>query len=119
MEGSVGSVKAIRVRRLDTLNFHANALGFASEERELAWVRSGRIEEDLVSQVLRFRHYPVDCIAGAVNVIVSDLSDGWCSHSYDKKRCKESGYPVHGAWGEATAISPSKDIRPSSLSNVR
>lgn len=45
-------VTAIRVRRLDTLNFHANALGFASPRRALAWVRPGRIEEALVSRIL-------------------------------------------------------------------
>ncbi len=46
------TVRAIRVSRLDNLNFHANAFGFASEQRELAWVRARRIEEQLVWDVL-------------------------------------------------------------------
>lgn len=46
------AVKAIRARRLDRLNFHATAQGFASPTRELAWVRTSTVEETLVSTVL-------------------------------------------------------------------
>ena len=73
---------------------------------------------DFVAQLLRFRHHPVDCFAGSVDVVVGYLSDGRCSYNNDEKRCEDSGYPVHGELG-TTTLSPSKIIRPSSLSNMR
>ena len=84
---------------------------------ELRLPRPGRL--DGVTQVLRLGNHAVYLVTGTIDVLICNLGNSGGSYRNDEKSSKDPGKSAHGAPGGTAISSPSKAIRPSSLSNVR